>query len=76
MPALQAGTAHRLTVVRAHCLALGLWADRVALHPHYGKHVVLVHHAELFVELAHLLRHCDHRTSTSLACVRVLQPPR
>ncbi|MFE2536862.1 hypothetical protein [Streptomyces sp. NPDC059371] len=34
----------------------------------------MVHHAELSTDLAHLLRHCDHRILTAHADVRVLHP--
>ncbi|MFI9029980.1 hypothetical protein [Streptomyces sp. NPDC053560] len=37
--------------------------------------MVLVHHAEPPEDLAHLLRHCDHRLLGTLAALRSLHPP-
>ena len=70
--ALKAAAVHRMTVLRAHCIGLGVWADLMALHLSVGTDVTLVHHVELPVELAHLLRHCDHRVLTAYAgrCIR------
>ncbi|MFD8005233.1 hypothetical protein [Streptomyces mirabilis] len=73
--ALKAGAVHRLTVLRAHRIGWGVWADLVALHRTTGTDVTVVHHAELPVDLAHLLRHCDHRIITDHADVRALHPP-
>lgn len=64
----------RLTVLRAHRIGLGLWTDLVHLHRITHTDVVLVHHAELPDDLAHLLRHCDHRIVTTLAGVEELHP--
>ncbi|MFE2717870.1 hypothetical protein ACFXKI_39435 [Streptomyces mirabilis] len=63
--ALKAGAVPRLTVLRAHRIGWGVWADLVALHRTTGTDVTVVHHAELPVDLAHLLRHCDHRILTT-----------
>ncbi|MER5539762.1 hypothetical protein [Streptomyces mirabilis] len=73
--ALKAGAVRRLTVLRAHRIGWGVWADLVALHRATGTDVTVVHHAELPVDLAHLLRHCDHRILTTHAGVRALHPP-
>ncbi|MFD4318947.1 hypothetical protein [Streptomyces sp. NPDC058548] len=51
----------QLTLLRAHRMGTGLWADLVHLHRSTAADLVLVHHAELDEGLAHLLRHCDHR---------------
>ncbi|WP_432190361.1 hypothetical protein [Streptomyces sp. Tue6028] len=72
---LKAGSVHRLTVLRAHRIGWGVWADLVALHRTTGTDVTLVHHAELSADLVHLLRHCDHRILTTHADVRALHPP-
>ncbi|MGW6309088.1 hypothetical protein [Streptomyces niveus] len=73
--ALKAGAVHRLTILRAHRTGLGVWADLVALHRTTGTDVIVVHHAELPVDLAHLLRHCDHRVLTTRAAVQAMHPP-
>ncbi|MFE2719495.1 hypothetical protein ACFXKI_48435 [Streptomyces mirabilis] len=73
--ALEAEAVRRLTVLRAHRIGWGVWADLVALHRTTGTDVTLVHHAELSADLAHLLRHCDHRILTTHADVRALYPP-
>ncbi|MFD9224929.1 hypothetical protein ACFWDI_34155 [Streptomyces sp. NPDC060064] len=73
--ALKAAAVHRMTVLRAHRIGLGVWADLMALHHATGTDVTVVHHAELPVDLAHLLRHCDHRILTAYAAVRALHPP-
>ncbi|MEV6503396.1 hypothetical protein [Streptomyces prunicolor] len=73
--ALKAAAMHRMTVLRAHRIGWGVWADLMALHHSTGTDVTVVHHAELPVGLAHLLRHCDHRILTAYAAVRALHPP-
>lgn len=73
--ALKAAAVHRMTVLRAHRIGLGVWADLVALHRTTDTDVTVVHHAELPTDLAHLLRHCDHRILTAYAAVRALHPP-
>ncbi|MGW2827175.1 hypothetical protein ACWC24_40325 [Streptomyces sp. NPDC001443] len=73
--ALKAGAVRRLTVLRAHRIGWGVWADLVALHRTTGTDVTVVHHAELSADLVHLLRHCDHRILTTHAAVRALHPP-
>ncbi|MFE2611210.1 hypothetical protein ACFXDI_49835 [Streptomyces mirabilis] len=73
--ALKAGAVRRLTVLRAHRIGWGVRADLVALHRTTGTDVTVVHHAELPVDLGHLLRHCDHRILTTHAGVRALHPP-
>ncbi|GGN45876.1 hypothetical protein [Streptomyces fuscichromogenes] len=73
--ALEAGDVRRLTVLRGHRVPLGVWADLVALHRATGTDVSVVHHAPLPVDLAHLLRHCDHRMVTTRAAVQALYPP-
>ncbi|MGW7427828.1 hypothetical protein ACWGJB_49345 [Streptomyces sp. NPDC054813] len=73
--ALEAGAVRRLTVLRAHRMGLGIWADLAALHRTTGTDVSAVHHARLPVDLAHLLRHCDHRMVTTRAAVQALYPP-
>ncbi|MFD0309112.1 hypothetical protein [Streptomyces sp. NPDC127119] len=73
--ALKAAAVHRLTVLRAHRIGWGVWADLVALHHTTGTDVTVVHHAELPVDLVHLLRHCHHRILTAYAVVRALHPP-
>uniref|UniRef100_UPI003F490AA6 hypothetical protein n=1 Tax=Streptomyces chartreusis TaxID=1969 RepID=UPI003F490AA6 len=73
--ALKAAAVHRMTVLRAHRIGLGVWADLVALHRATGTDVTVVHHAELPVDLVHLLRHSHHRVLTAYAAVRALYPP-
>ena len=73
--ALQAAPPCQLTVLRAHRIGLGLWADLVYLHRTTRADLVLVHHAELPDGLAHLLRHCDHRIVGTLAGMEKLHPP-
>ncbi|MGW2051537.1 hypothetical protein ACWCPF_41315 [Streptomyces sp. NPDC001858] len=46
----------------------------MALHQATGTDVTVVHHAELPVDLVHLLRHCHHRVLTAYAAVRALHP--
>ncbi|MFD9224928.1 hypothetical protein ACFWDI_34150 [Streptomyces sp. NPDC060064] len=64
----------QLTVLRAHRIRLGLWADLIHLHRTTHAELVLVHHAELPDDLAHLLRHCDHRVIATLAGMERLHP--
>ncbi|WP_369394889.1 hypothetical protein AB5J72_51010 [Streptomyces sp. CG1] len=73
--ALKAAAVHRMTVLRAHRIGLGVWADLMALHHATGTDVTVVHHAELPVDLVHLLRHCHHRILTTYTAVRALHPP-
>ncbi|MFD9813295.1 hypothetical protein [Streptomyces sp. NPDC059080] len=73
--ALQAVPACQLTVLRAHRIGSGLWADLVHLHRTTHANLVLVHHAELPDDLAHLLRHCDHRIIDTFAGMEKLHPP-
>jgi hypothetical protein len=73
--ALKAAAVQRMTVLRAHRIGWGVWADLIALHRTTGTDVIVVHHAELPVDLAHLLRHCDHRILTTHAGVQALHPP-
>lgn len=73
--ALRAAAVRRLTVLRAHRFGCGVWAGLVALHRTTGTDVTVVHHAELSADLAHLLRHCDHRVLTTHAAVQALHPP-
>ncbi|MFJ9968524.1 hypothetical protein [Streptomyces avermitilis] len=73
--ALNAAAVRQLTVLRAHRIGWGVWADLVAVHRTTGTDVTVVHHAELPADLVHLLRHCDHRILTSHAAVRALHPP-
>ncbi|WP_406841881.1 hypothetical protein ACICHK_43630 (plasmid) [Streptomyces sp. AHU1] len=73
--ALRAAAVRQLTVLRAHRFGCGVWAELVALHRTTGTDVTVVHHAELSADLAHLLRHCDHRVLTTHAGVRALHPP-
>ncbi|MEU5279351.1 hypothetical protein AB0G87_23415 [Streptomyces asoensis] len=73
--ALKAATVQRMTVLRAHRIGWGTWADLIALHRTTGTDVTMVHHAELPADLAHLLRHCDHRILTTHAAVQALHPP-
>ncbi|MFF2812233.1 hypothetical protein ACFVT2_34675 [Streptomyces sp. NPDC058000] len=63
------------SVLRAHRIGSGLWADLVHLHRTTHADLVLVHHAELPDGLAHLLRHCDHRVIETLAGMEKLHPP-
>jgi hypothetical protein len=65
----------QVTVLRAHRIGLGLWADLVHLHRTTRADLVLVHHAELPDDLAHLLRHCDHRIVDTFAGMASLHPP-
>ncbi|URN18532.1 MULTISPECIES: hypothetical protein [Streptomyces] len=51
----------QITVLRAHRIGAGLWADPAHLHRSTAADLVLVHHDELGDNLAHLLHHCDHR---------------
>ncbi len=73
--ALRTAPACRLTILRAHRLRSRVWADLIHLHRTTRAEVVLVHHAELPDDLAHLLRHCDHRVVRSLAGMQALHPP-
>ncbi|MGW6506620.1 hypothetical protein ACWGCP_03545 [Streptomyces niveus] len=73
--ALKAAVVRQLTVLRAHRIGMGVWADLVALHRTTGTDVIVVHHAELSVDLVHLLRHCDHRILTTRAAVQAMHPP-
>jgi hypothetical protein len=73
--ALKAAAVQRMTVLRAHRIGWGVWADLIALHRTTGTDVIVVHHAELPADLAHLLRHCDHRILTTHAGVQALHPP-
>ncbi|WOX15519.1 hypothetical protein [Streptomyces sp. N50] len=73
--ALKAAGVRRLTVLRAHRFGCGVWAELVALHRTTRTDVTVVHHAGLPADLAHLLRHCDHRILTTHADVRALHPP-
>lgn len=73
--ALKAAAVHRMTVLRAHRVGLGVWADLMALHHATGTDVAVVRHAELPVDLVPLLRHCDHRILTTYAAVQALHPP-
>ncbi|WP_030390207.1 hypothetical protein [Streptomyces sp. NRRL S-241] len=73
--ALKAAAVRRLTVLRAHRIGWGVWADLVALHRTCATDVTVVHHAGLPADVAHLLRHCDHRVLTSHADVQALYPP-
>ncbi|MFE9016339.1 hypothetical protein [Streptomyces cyaneofuscatus] len=72
--ALKAAAVHRMTILRAHRIGLGLWTDLMALHQATGTDVTLVHHAELPAGSAHLLRHCHHRVLTDHRAVRALYP--
>ncbi|MCX4704342.1 hypothetical protein [Streptomyces sp. NBC_01373] len=65
----------QVSVLRAHRLGPGRWADLVHLHRTARADVVLVHHAELPDRLAHLLRHCDHRIVDGFAAMGQLHPP-
>lgn len=73
--ALKAEAVRRLTILRAHRIGLGLWADLVHLHRTTEADVVVVHHAELQGDTLHFLRHCDHRRITTHAGTRALHPP-
>lgn len=73
--ALKAEAVRRLTILRAHRIGLGLWADLVHLHRTTRADVVVVHHAELHTGTIHFLRHCDHRLITTHAGTRALHPP-
>ncbi|MGW7171081.1 hypothetical protein ACWGH3_38610 [Streptomyces sp. NPDC054884] len=73
--ALKAAAVQRMTVLRAHRIGWGVWADLMALHRTTDTDVLMVHHAEIPADLAHLLRHCDHRILTAPAGVQALHPP-
>ncbi|MFE2737058.1 hypothetical protein [Streptomyces sp. NPDC059349] len=73
--AVQSAPCCQVTVLRAHRIGLGLWADLVHLHRTTRVDLVLVHHAELPDDLAHLLRHCDHRIVDTFAGMAQLHPP-
>ncbi|ELS50277.1 hypothetical protein STVIR_8757 [Streptomyces viridochromogenes Tue57] len=64
-----------MTVLRAHRIGIGLWADLVHLHRTTRADLILVHHAELPDDLTHLLRHCDHRIIDTFAEMEKLHPP-
>ncbi|MEU1212593.1 hypothetical protein ACFYSH_15235 [Streptomyces sp. NPDC005791] len=49
--------------------------ELVNLHRTTQTDVAVVHHAALSRDLAHLLRHCDHRVITTHAGLRALHPP-
>ncbi|MFE5861710.1 hypothetical protein ACFQ77_14305 [Streptomyces virginiae] len=66
----------RITVLRAHRLGEGLWANLIHLHLTTDAELVLVHHGEPGDSLTHLLRHCDHRIITGYAGMLRLHPPR
>lgn len=72
--AFQAAGPCQVTVLRAHRLGLGLWADLVHLHRTTRADLVLVHHAELPDGLAHLLHHCDHRIVDTFTAMAWLHP--
>lgn len=72
--ALDAAGPCQVTVLRAHRIGLGLWADLVHLHRTTRADLVLVHHAELSDGIAHLLRHCDHRIIDTFAGMAQLHP--
>lgn len=72
--ALQSAGACQLTVLRAHRMGSGLWADLVHLHRTTNANLVLVHHAELPDDLAHLLCHCDHCIIDTFAGMERLHP--
>lgn len=72
---LREGRVRQLTVLRAHRIRSGKWADLVHLHIVTGVDLVLVHHAPLPDDLAHLLRHCWHRRVTTQAGMRPLYSP-
>lgn len=73
--ALNAAGPCQVTVLRAHRIGPGLWADLVHLHRTTRADLVLVHHAELPEGLAHLLRHCDHHIVDTFAAMAQLHPP-
>ncbi|MEU9636895.1 hypothetical protein ACGFZZ_32470 [Streptomyces tendae] len=73
--ALRAAGPCHVTVLRAHRLGLGSWADLVHLHRTISAEFVLVHHAALPRDLARLLRHCDHRVVDTFTGVARLHPP-
>lgn len=73
--ALRAAGPCQVTVLRAHRLGLGRWADLVHLHRTTPAEFVLVHHAALPRDLAHLLRHCDHRIVDTFTGMARLHPP-
>ncbi|MFC9407837.1 hypothetical protein ACFRAA_23150 [[Kitasatospora] papulosa] len=73
--ALKAEAVRQLTVLRAHRIDWGRWADLVNLHRTTQTDVVMVHHAIPSPDLTHLLRHCDHRVITTHAALRSLHPP-
>ncbi|MFD9502454.1 hypothetical protein [Streptomyces sp. NPDC060035] len=64
-----------MTILRAHRFGLGVWADLVALHRSTGTDVVVVHHAELPVDLAHLVSHATTGSSPPTPVSRALHPP-
>ncbi|MET9572674.1 hypothetical protein ACFYNW_37205 [Streptomyces virginiae] len=66
----------RITVLRAHRIGEGLWADLIHLHLTTSAELTFVHHGEPGPGLAHLLRHCDHRTITGYTAMLRLHPPR
>lgn len=73
--ALDAAGPCQVTVLRAHRIGPGLWADLIHLHRTTHADLVLVHHAELPDGLAHLLHHCDHRIVDTFAKMAQLYPP-
>ncbi|MFD9543479.1 hypothetical protein [Streptomyces sp. NPDC060022] len=73
--ALKAAAVRQLTVLRAHRIGWGWWAELINLHRTTQTDVVMVHHAALSPDLTHLLRHCDHRVITTHAGLLALHPP-
>jgi hypothetical protein len=73
--ALKAEAVRQLTVLRAHRIGWGWWAELINLHRTTQTDVVMVHHAAPSRDLTHLLRHCDHRVITTHAALRSLHPP-
>lgn len=73
---LREGQVRQLTLLRAHRIGSGRWADLAHLHVATGVELILVHHAPLPEDLAHLLRHCWHRRITALAGMRRLYLPK
>jgi hypothetical protein len=76
LTALRRRPPSQVTVLRAHRIGIGRWADLVHLHRSTRADLVLVHHAEPDDGLAHLLRHCDHDIVDRYTDVLRLHPPR
>lgn len=73
--ALKTGGRGQLTILRAHRIGLGLWADLIHLHRTTRTNLVLVHHADLPGDIVHLLGHSHHRIIDTLAGMAELHPP-